>query len=228
MLIPHRNKIIVRIYFADRWHLFNQTIKRGDGTALVFAKAIELDDERLDAAYAQNVSVGEVIAVGKNLADRLRVGDIAIIDYLVDNDRDAVVSLSNEYKDVVVWANCLYHEADAPKEANGRRAFYKGEYKRIGQVFGAVRGDSLIAIEPYLFLEHESNVINVFSKVNLFFEETVSVIERKVLASYPGANAQEGEYIVVQDCDIFERVIDNKVVSTIFNIDVKLKKSHNE
>jgi len=224
MKILHPNKIIVRIYNVERWGLFNKNIKRVDGTTVVLAIGHEWDDERLDASYAQNVSVGEVMAVGRNMAGSLQPGDLAIIDYLVDTNKDSVVETTKDYRDIIVWGKCLYHEKDAAKEANGRRAYYKGEYRKIGQVFGAVRDEKLIAIEPYLFLEHESNVINVFSKKSFYFEETVSVLERKVLASYPGAYASSGETIIIQDSDVFERVIDGKTVSTIFNIDIKIKK----
>lgn len=225
-LIPHPNKVFIRIYKKDRHNLFNKIIEREDGSTVELAIGHEWDDERLDASYAQNVSIGEVVGVGNNLSDRILVGDIAIIDYLVDNDKLSFVEETEEYKTLAVWAKCSYHQFDAPKEANGRRGFYKGEYKRIGQVFGVVRENKLIAIEPYLFLEHESNVVNVYSKKFFHYEETIAVVERKVLASFPGAYAQEGEIIVIPDTDIFDRVLEEKTISTIFNNDIKIKKQH--
>lgn len=224
MKIVHPNRVIIRMYSKDRYDLFNKKIERKDGSVVELAIGHEWDDERLDASYAQNVSVGEVVGIGRNMEDVLRLGDIAIIDYLVDNDKDLIIEITEEYKDVIIWGKCLYHEKDALKEVNGRRAFYKGEYKKIGQIFGVVRDSKLIAIEPYIFLEHESNVVNVYKRNNFHFEETIAVVERKVLASYPGSYANEADVLIVQDCDIFDRVIDGRTISTMINIDVKIKK----
>lgn len=221
MKFPNHNKILVKITSGERDNLFNKKIEREDGILVELAISYEIEDDKLDASYAQNVSVGEVVGVGSRLKDKIQIGDIAIIDYLVDNDRLALVEETQEYKIVSVWANTTYHDKDAEKEITGRRQYYKGEYEKISQVFGVIRGNKLIALDPYIFLEHESNVINQCTVNNFGFEETVSILERKVLASFPGANAKEGEIIVIPDSDIFERVIDKKVLSTCFNIDVK-------
>lgn len=214
----HPDKIIVRITAIERQALFSKMLERADGSVVEFFHAYEHDDERLDASYAQNVSCGTVDMVGDNVHD-IHIGDIAIVDYLIDSDKLALVEQTESYKRVAVCAVTSYHEHDAPAGITGKRQYFKGDYKKISQVYGVVRESKLFPVEPYVFLEHESNVIGKRVS-NFMFEHTELIVERKVLAAYKGAEVREGEIILCPDSDIFERVIEGKTVSTIFNKDI--------
>ena len=216
------NRVFVKISKELKEQIFYSTITKNDGTQVKIFTEPELEHV-LDASFSQNVHVGIVISVGEGVLD-IEIGDLAIIDYLVDTDEEIIIDYIDDDKVVSILAVTSYHLEDS-EGGDGKRKFnHAGEYKELSQVYGVFRNEQLLPIEPYVFLEAESNVINRFTPTGLSYEEEILIIERKVLAAYNSSFAKAGETVIVKDIDVFNRSFDGKEISIMLNNDVKLKK----
>lgn len=220
-LTPNPDKVLIRIPKADWNSLFSKWVKTDDG------QEVELfTDQEEEAGYekrfTQNVSVGVVVAVGENVKEVLQ-GDMAIIDYAVTGNEDALVGFVNGERLVCINFFTTYHDKDSVPQMNGRLTYAKGDYDQVSPLLGVVRRGKVIPFSPYVFLEHENATkIHKGSKEGLMFEETEELCERKVLAAPEGNVCKGGDKVKLKEADIFDRTINNKKLSVIFKNDIMM------
>lgn len=180
-LVCHPDFIILKISKEAREGLFTKKIKRDDGslTDLFMYNPTTSDDENHNARF---VSSGLVMFVGENIND-IQVGDIALLDYLVDNDETVICGYDGEDKLIVSPPKTVYSksevwiyanrrvEEDPKKQSYGQRLCPHdimvqkvGDYEMLASVLGVVRGEQVIAFDPYVFLEHESTTVHKVSQ----------------------------------------------------------------
>lgn len=205
-----KDKVFIRITKESRDSIFSKEITRDDGTKCRLwtnVEAMENDDRRATLF----VQTGIVEAVADNV-EGVSVGDIAIIDYKLCNMDDHIVYKDGD--DVVYWleAETTYHTEDLIVDANRRSArtqvaYFKGDYDSVSMLLGVLREGKIYAREPYVFLEHESNVIAKVSGAGILYSETQSHFQRRVLASSKESQENYGIFpgntIFVHDFDIF-------------------------
>lgn len=212
--------VFVRISSKLREGLFSRKIVLNDGSEVVLF--VEKEHESvMDVSFSQNVHIGEVVAVGSEVKE-IQIGDTAIIDYLVDRKEEIIIDYIDGDKIVSVLAVTTYHKSNIGN--NTRRFANEGDYKEVSQIYGVLRNNKIYPIEPYIFIKSDTNTLHRYTATNISYYEEVSVVEREVLAAYENANAKEGEVLILRDIDIFNRTINGKEISVIFNSDVKLKR----
>jgi co-chaperonin GroES (HSP10) len=240
-LICHPNHVIVKISKEARESLFTKKIIRDDGTVtdLFMYNPTTSDDTDHNARF---VSTGEVVFVGENI-HHAQVGDVAILDYLVDNDETIIVGYDGEDKLVTVVAVTSYvgqdewvranrsTEENPTKQSFGQRLCPKdmlvsvqGDYETLTSVYGVVRDNEVISFDPYVFLVHESNTVQRVSAGGILYSETLKIFERKILAiskeSEEKVGAKTGDTVVVDDFDIFDVVIEGRKIHCMNDIDI--------
>lgn len=217
-IIPHWDKILIKISRHNWNSLFSKyiTVRGGKKVELFIDSPEETGYEK---RFQQNVSVGTVVAVGENVSGLLK-GDIAIIDYTVTGNDDALIGFVNGDRVVSIPAYSTYHDEDSPPQMNGRHSYVKGDFDHLGKVLGVVRNGNLIAFPPYVFLKQEPvNKIKV-SKEGVMYEDVEQIVKREVLASGEGSMCGQGDTIKLNESDLFPRVVDGKEISVIFEDDI--------
>lgn len=217
-IIPHPDKVLIKVTKANWNSLFSKYVVNRIGKKVELFTDIE-EDEGYENRFRQNVSVGLVVAVGTKVTGILQ-GDMAIIDYAVTGNNDALVGFVNGDRLISIDAVTTYHTEDATPQMNGRLAYVKDDFDNLSKLLGVVRMGKLISFSPYVFLQHENpNKLSV-SKDGLMHEKKEVMCRRKVLASGKGSICKEDDTILIKEEDLFSRVIDGKEVSVIFEQDI--------
>lgn len=217
-LTPHPNKILVKITKANWNSLFSKYIKTSDGKEVELFTDIQ-EEQGYEKQFQQNVSIGKIIGTGENVTG-IKPGDMAIIDYLVTTSGDSLVGYINGDMIVCITAETTYHKEDSPPNMNGRNAYVVDDYEEISLLYGVVRDKKLIPRDPYVFLVYENPNKLTVSKQGLMTEEVERICARKVLASHDKSICKEGQKIIVKEFDLFERTIDSKILSVVFEQDL--------
>lgn len=222
-IIPHPSKVLVRISKAAWEQLFFKKIIRDDGEEVHLFTRLE-EKDGYEQKWAQNVSVGQVMAVG-SMVNNVHKDDLAILDYKVTNDPDCLVGMFNGDRMVCIPAITTYHEKNAKRGRNMRRAYRRGDMNVVSPLLGVVRKKELIAFDPYVFLEHKSNVIMLVNAAGLVVEQTEDIVTRKILAAPEDSGYVSGETVMVKEMDLFTRQINDKEISTTEWKDILCKKA---
>jgi len=217
-IIPHPDKVLIKVTRANWNSIFSKYINTVEGKKVELFTDIE-EEDGYENRFKQNVSVGLIIAVGENINGILK-GDMAIIDYAVTGNDDALVGFVKGDKIISIDAVTTYHTEDSTPQMNGRMAYVKGDCDNLSKLLGVVRMGKLIAFAPYVFLQHEKATKLAVSKSGMLHEQTEDICKRKVLASGKGSVSKEGDTVLIKESDLFSRVIDGKQISVIFETDI--------
>jgi co-chaperonin GroES (HSP10) len=228
--IVHPNSVLVKITKESRDTVFTKKIKRDDGTFVDFVMAIPPDKES-DNYSTFFVSTGIIVGIGENVTGIL-INDIAILDYQVDNNEDIIVGYDGEDKLVCVDAVTTRHEEDyvvyATRQSKRDQIVYsKGDFDILSKLLGIIRNQELIARDPYVFLNHKTNVEKKQTKSGITYNETKYCFEREILSAPKETTEKlgfkKGDRIMVSDFDIFDITVDDKKISCIHDIDIITK-----
>lgn len=241
----HPDFVLVKITKESREALYNKKIKRHDGEeVLLFIGG----DKGPDDADSNSIFVGsgEIVAVGKNAKD-LKCGDVALISYLCDNDDSIIVGYEGEDKLIAVKAvttrhkekriayasrrpvldskgNPVYKNGKAQTYSKDTIIFEKGDYDELSSLYGAVRGDELITISPYCFLEHKETKVMKVGGGGVIFEEDEKIITRKILSVSQETKeligVEVGSIVIGDDYDFFTLQFGDKKISAVNDIDI--------
>jgi len=214
--VPNPNNVLVKITKASMDEFFYKRIIRDDGEEISLLKTVE-EKEGYDQRFTQNVSVGHIVAVGKNVKG-IVLNDIVILDYLASNDDGSLIGYIDGDRFISIPAKTTYHEKDARPDMNFRKAYVKGDFDELSKVLGVVRGKKIIAFRPYVVLNHESNIISIVLPNGRLAEKSEPIVKREVVAA--GNEFKDGTQIYVKDEDLFERQIAHKTFSFAFETDV--------
>lgn len=246
--IPHPDYVLVKITKEAREALFNKKIKKDNGEEVeLFIRG----DKGKEDADSNSIFVGsgDVTAVGGNIKN-IKKGDLALISYLCDNDESIIVGYEGEDKIIAVKAITTRHEKKQmsyasrrpvldskgkPVYKNGIAQTYnkdriiceKGDYDELSSLYGVVRGEELIAIEPYCFLQHEDTKIMKVAGNGILYEEDEKIIKRKLLAvskeSQERYGVKTGIEIICDDFDVFNMEYNGQKISAINDQDILFK-----
>lgn len=214
----HPDKVLILITKTNWNSLFSKWIKTDEGKEVELFTDIA-EEEGYERRFQQNVSVGKVIGTGKNVLG-VQPGDMAIIDYMVTGNNDYTVGFQNGERIVSVNAFTTYHQEDSPPNMNGRNAYVKGDYEELSPLYGIVRNKKCMPRDPYVFLVYENATKLTVSDKGLQFEEVDRICTRKILSSFPGSICKEGDMVIIKEFYLFERNIDEKILSVTFEQDI--------
>lgn len=209
-LKPMPDRAILRITAKEREGVFSKQYRRADGSS--YSLIITVDEQAgFDRKATLFCKTAEVVAVGRQVRN-MEVGDIAILDYKVDNDESVVLGWENGDKYVSVRAVSVYHEKDVWAYANRQnpkdiKVAKTGALKSVSDVLGCIRGDKLIANDPYVFIEHRTQGKQKTAS-GIEYKDNSTIAVTKVLAvsrkSAEKYNIQEGKTVSVKFDDIFD------------------------
>lgn len=218
-----RHKVLIKISEEERRKMFEKPIIRDDGETVFLVTNLPAAPGS-DASYSQGVNTGTVIAIGKDVVG-IEVGDLAILDYLVDITEDHIVLRNKEAKVVCLDSRTMYHEKTLIAEPNAQSprpatVYKKGELKMATMIVAVVRDGVIIPRWPYVFLEHverESEFkIDEGAKIFSLEEEESVIVERKVLLSSDD-DFKAGDMIMCESDDLFFRTWNNQLFDIIYS-----------
>lgn len=225
--VVNDNYVLVKITKESRQSVFEKKIRKDDGTLVDLCLMVPPDKD-MDRYSQYFVSTGEVIAVGVNVQNVL-AGDIAIIDYLIDNDESIIVGYEGEDKLVAVQAVTIRHEEDnvayatrnSPKD---QIVWCKGDYDLTSKLIGVLRGEELISLDPFVFIAHQPHVFQRETKSGIQYEETTRTLEREILAvskrTFNEYGLKKGTIILCHEYDVFNVMIGDKTICVINDADI--------
>lgn len=220
-ILPHPEKVLIKITKHEWSNLFSVWITRHDGTRMQLFKDAE-EDEGFERRVKQNVSVGNIIAVGNKVGGILK-GDIAILDYLVTGNDDAFIGCIYADRMVCIKAFTEYYKENSTPMIDGRLTWKEGDFKFLSSLIGVVRMGKIKAFSPYIVLKHEERTKMHVSESGLKVEKEDNICTREIIAASPESGYKDGDKILLKESDLFFRVIDGKEISVIFEQDVIAK-----
>lgn len=219
--------VLLRILRSEKEKIFREEIKTG-GRVIQLFKAIEQEEDTV-GAFEQGIQSAEVIMVADDVK-HIQPGDIAIVDYLVDNMPSLVVYNDERGKIVCVDTRTYYHEDDKIAYANDHTrmdvyAWKKGDTDNASLLFGVFRGDKLIPNPPYIICEHRD--LQIRSKTTSGMEyvhQDQNTAIRRILV--PNEDTDEdvlaGDVVIVERFCLYERELDGKTFDIIMNQDIEI------
>lgn len=222
------DSIMIKIKKEDTDNLYSKWIVRNDGTKvqLFIQPEPDKDSDKRSKIY---VSLGEIVQTGENIAD-IEIGDIAILDYTVDNCIDNVLYYDeggNKFSVIDGTTTFHYHDQWAYATRNNSRdclVSAKGEMDIVSPLLGIIRNDKLIARSPYVFIEHKDTIVEKTSQFGILFTEQEELLERKILSVSDISNKKygmkSGQTIVLKDVDMFSISLKDSKIDCVMDIDV--------
>jgi len=229
-LKPMPDRAILRINAKEREGIFNKKFKGDDGK--MYSIIVTVDEQSgFDRKATLFVRTADVISVGRKVRN-IQAGDIAILDYLVDNDENIVLGWENGDKYVSVKAVTTYHEKEVyayanrqQKDAKDIRVAKVGSVKMVSQIIGCIRGEKFIANDPYVFIEYRKQG-NKKTASGIEYKDTTPYAETKVLAvsqrSREEFGVEEGRNVFVKFDDLFDIELNEGMIAACNDEDVLL------
>jgi co-chaperonin GroES (HSP10) len=223
----HPNCIVVKITKESRESLFTKRIKKDNGEWIDLIVTIPPEDDAENHSQFF-VTAGEVVCVGKNITT-VQSGDIALCDYRVDNDESIIVGYEGYDKLIAVVSVTTRHTDDLVVHADRKtrrtqQVWCKGDYKDLSFLIGVLRGDRLIPIEPYVFLEHKDTVVDMKTPSGIEYKVDEKILHRKVLAvsteSQNNFGIEAGKTILIDDFDCFDIFVEGRKITAFNDVDI--------
>lgn len=224
---PMPERVILRISSKDREGIFEKSFRRPDGTS--FKLIVTVDEEKgFDRKATLFVRTAEVMSVGRKVRN-IQAGDIAIMDYLVDNDESVVLGWENGDKYVSVIGQTSYYEKEVWAYANRQqpkptdiRVAKKGSVQNVSQILGVIRDGVLTANDPYVFIEHKSKDRETsfgfkYQDTKDYCETTVVAVSRLSSEKY---GIEVGRQAIVKYQDLFDIELDSGTICAFNDEDI--------
>ena len=179
-------RVFVRIKGEERENVFlGKEITTEQGKKVRLVKTIDCAPD-MDRKSALFVREGEVVKVGR-FVDNIQEGDIAILDYKVDNDNGIIIGWIGEDKIVCPAALTEYVEKTQVYSANRQTKkdtiiAKEGEIQTISDVIGVIRKGEFFAQDPYVILKFKPATEKKETLSGIIYDEHNKYIDLEVLA----------------------------------------------
>jgi hypothetical protein len=182
-------------------------------------------------AVAQNVQSAEVIGVADDVK-HIQVGDIAIIDNIVETLTNRLVYRDEHMKIFCLDTRTEYHDDDMLIYGNlltrhDVYAWQKGDVDEASLVYGVFREDRLIPNPPYIICEHKDYKLvtkDVGDSKLTYMEEEYGAVVRRVLVpnGESDVDLQPGSFVIVDFSSLYERSMDGKSFDVMMDRDIEM------
>lgn len=224
--------IIVRVDVEKRKTMFTKDIVTATGQTITLITTTEFELGCAECGL-QTVGTAEVINVGKNVKN-MQPGDMLMIDYTVELNQSAKPLKDTDGSVFCIRATTTYHEQDfimgGNEKANPKIIWKAGEINLLSPVIAIVRGDQIIVNDPFVLLQYVK--VEVGFKANaegiLVKGKVEDLLLRTIICSSEEDSFAPGDVLLVDDLDLFERSINDKVFSVIFKQDILCKVENDE
>jgi hypothetical protein len=178
--------------------------------------------------------LADVLKVGRKV-EGVEEGDIAIMDYKVDNDDAIVIGQDEVGKYCVCNGVSKYFEKNKWRYANRLNPRdmlmeEEGQLENVSDILGVIRKGEYLAKDPYVFLKFQSAKEMKVSEFGIIYEEAKRRDEYEVISSSLRSkrkyNIIEGCKVLIDEIDTFHVEIKDEVSILVCNdSDVKLTKN---
>lgn len=214
---PLHDRIFVRITKESRENIYSKEIIRHDGTKVRLWKAMQATDDMDERQSFLTVQTGIVEAVSDKIS-WIRKGDLALLNYDVCNSPGRFLKKDGEDSIYFLEATTTYHQKDeiayqSRRTKRDQIVHIKGELCELSPLLGILRGDELIANDPYIFFEQLSNIVSRVSPRGILYSEKQKILTRKVIAvgrlSTQKYGIKKGDTVMLDDFDSFSVKLDD-------------------
>lgn len=220
--------VLLRITAAEKKKVFQSDLITDSGQVASLIKEIE-QEEGMGEAFAQSVQTGEIVAVADDVAF-LQVGDIAILDYLVDGMTDEVVYKDDFGKILCIDTRTIYHDDDnmiyeSQTTRQNMFVWTKGDVDTASLIYGVFRGDKLIPNPPYIICEHKDFRLSSKTESGIQYQEFEddAVIRRLLVPNVLSSKDHKvGAYVIVERQCLYERSYLGKSFDVIMDQDIEM------
>lgn len=224
-----KGHVLLRITAEDKRKLFQKDLKTFTGETISLFQEMEIEDEGMADYFAQSVEVAEVIAVADDVT-HIKVGDIAVIDYVVDTLREEVVYSDHRGKILCIDTVTTFHEDDHMVYAGALTrqdtfVHQKGDVEKASLIYAVLREDVLIPNKPYIICEHRELAISSRQSDGLMYEQSddQTAIRRIIAVNEDtGNDLAKDSMIVVERYCLYERSLNNAQFDIIMNGDIEM------
>lgn len=223
-------RVLIRIKGEDRENVFlGREITTEDGRTIRLIKTIDCN-ETMDRKSTLFVREGEVLQVGEAV-NNIQVGDIAVLDYKVDNDHNVTVGWIGEDKIIAPIAVTTYFENDKIEYANRLVprdivSQKKGEIDNISAVIGVIRNGELHAQDPYVLLRFKFASERKETLSGIIYDEREKFLDLEVLAVSDYSRRKygiiKGSIVKILEQDTFKIDLTNEAILACDDCDVKM------
>lgn len=224
-----KDKLFIRVTKENSESIFSKEITRHDGTKTRLYINVPASGGSDGRQSELTVQTAIVEAVGEQVS-WIKKGDIALINYDVYNSPERFLYKDGNDRIYYIEANTTYHEETLivyqnRKSRRDQIVHTKGEYDYQSVLLGIIRGDELIANDPYVFIENVSNRISKVSAAGLLYTETQKIFNREVLSvsknSTEKYGIRKGDIVTLDDYDLFNIRIDaDNTICAVNDLDV--------
>lgn len=226
-------RLLVSLLKEDKLALTEKKIVTNTGEVVNFCLKA-LNDYDVDR-WELSLKVGKVIGLSAG-CNGYRVGDMVLLDYVVDADEKYFVSEDEAEKIVSVPCHTTFHETALWAHSYGRMEYdqqtkkvvgYRphgerntlvadeGDVDELSLVLGVIRGDKLLPNDYYVFCEHEpqtgTELVELADGIIGYKLNYDTVIKRKVLFAAKGSPVVPGDTIMAKlDSNIEVTLLERK------------------
>lgn len=223
-------RVLVRIKSEERENVFlGKEITTEQGKTVRLIKTIDCDPS-IDRKSALFVREGEVVQVGRYV-ENIKIGDIAILDYKVDNDESIVVGWVGNDKIVAPISLTEYESKEIVYHANRQTlkdtvVAKEGDIKSVSDIIGVLRKGQFHAQDPYIIMQYKLPTEKKETLSGIVYDERHKYLDLEVLAvseiSRRKYGIVKGSFVKVLEQDTF-RVDTSKTIILVCNdSDVKM------
>ena len=224
-----KDKLFIRVTKQSSESIFSKEIIRNDGTKTRLYINVPATDNKDDRQSGLTVQTAIVEAVGEDI-DWIKKGDTALINYDVYNSVERFMYKDGDDRIYFIEANTTYHKDtlvayQTRKTKRDQIVHVKDEIDYQSVLLGIIRGDELIANDPYVFIENISNKKTMVSGAGLLYTQTEKIFDREVLAISKSSSERygikKGDLVKLDDFDIFNIKLDaDNTISAVNDADV--------
>lgn len=216
--------VLLRITAEEKEGVYEKKI--GD---LSLITDIRPEEDGMAVVFEQTVKSAEVIAVADDVK-HIKIGDIAILDYIVDTLVEHVVCEDDRGKVMCIDSRTVFHTEDKMVYASLRTrtdqfVYRKGDVDEASLIYGVFRDDKLIPNAPYIFCEHRDFAISKKTESGLEYvplEYGTKIRRILVINDETPEEVQPGSMVVVEEFCLYEREMDGKKFDVIMNQDIEM------
>lgn len=224
-----KDKLFIRVTKQNADSIYTKDIIRNDGTKTklyINVPAIDGKDERQSGLTLQTALVE---GVGEDI-DWIKKGDTALINYDIYNSPTNFLYKDGDDRIYFISVNTTYHKETLiayqnRKSKRDQIVHTAGELNELSPLLGIIRGDELIANDPYVFIENLSNKAMKVSGAGIMYTETQKIFDRQVLSVSKSTTERfgikKGDLVKLDDFDIFTVKLDaDNTISAVNDSDV--------
>lgn len=227
--IPIKDKVLIEIKKDNHLTILSKKIKTSSGGIIEFD--FDFYTDPTDNTLKESRELGDVIAIGDECSF-CQVGDMAILDYTVDEDKECIVHETNLTKFIVIPEKGKFAEKNhGIYNQNGSycKIYNKGDSLFETNIFGVIRNENIICNNRYvIFTEEDADANFEISPNGLYLPKSADVggdVKELTIEFAPiNSKYKSGDKVLVYQYFLFTKPIQCNAFLMAYEQDILCKK----